>query len=1059
MDYRLDPGLIRWSPNPRNDAFLHINTEHRYAQLYEPTGHAQRGKFEFRKVAKHEALPSLKTYDWSPTIPNLVAVGTETGVVNLVRVQDNSTEFLELKLKVARTCQAVAFSIMGKLAVGLDRVRSDHCLYIWDVNRLSSLDATTSGFPETIRRTPFEPVSRFESGTAVSSIKFFEDNPNVLLRGIKGHGLRMHDLRDHNGIVTEFKTKCCNNLAIDYADPNYFASSALDQPGVMIWDRRAVSRQDSTPAYKLATDRDDVPWGGALRLENAIQMEDAAFMDNKNSFIKSLRFCRDHPNTLAVLSRTGQLKIISTRKEYVDDGDEIIVEDTPELLEIRRSYELDPYYADPARKNEKIVGFDWITMNSSVLQPRMLVLRASGALDVLEQPSMTSQYAYKLIPWKAPFRGFDQDASYHDAPIVFEADYSRDILAPLVTELELADKPVFGSDRVDVPTLLEKAISIPPYEYLTVKTTKKVDPPSSFLEAPTIAEKLKALRSFLQETETQDSSVESPSQLERHEKLLYDTRNAVQFSSKAQFVLDHAMLFRAQEGYLFNYITNQKVVADDPWLRDVWAWVAGAEEAAREGGMISAPLDIGYMGVYTLWTNNLGSRPLMRLTEGTTTNPDIVEWERSLNAINKRLGIPKFDGAVDTKKPHHREMCLEMCKWGRSYETEFSEARSVSSLTTDSTWHTMLAAHALFGGDTKGAVQILKRASTEHPELLFVSLALQLIGKTSHTKEALDFDERVASKTDPYLRAISSLIATGDWAIIANQESLPLRDRIFVALRTFSDDALTHWLEKEVRSAIEVGDIESIVLTGITDTLVDVLARYVQKFNDYQTATLLLSICSPRFIDDVRTKAFRMSYRNYLQRHHANYTRAKFDVESTKRSKHHGRPTLRPPGRQIALRCVYCDAEANLVSLAAAEAEEAATHTGRHAPPHTQAPSFMQPTVTRTGVAHHQGAAANTNPFTEKMVAAGISCPTCKRHLPRCVVCMEVVGLPRSDRPDLAKDPEVRLAGRFPTFCMKCQHCLHLDHARKWFARHRECPVPECRCSCNFRSNEELMYH
>jgi len=32
----------------------------------------------------------------------------------------------------------------------------------------------------------------------------------------------------------------------------------------------------------------------------------------------------------------------------------------------------------------------------------------------------------------------------------------------------------------------------------------------------------------------------------------------------------------------------------------------GAEEAATDGGMMSHPLDLGYMGVYTIWTNNLG---------------------------------------------------------------------------------------------------------------------------------------------------------------------------------------------------------------------------------------------------------------------------------------------------------------------------------------------------------------------------------------------------------------------------------------------------------------------
>lgn len=191
---RPEPGLIKWSPSGARDSFLHINFQHRIVQLYEPTGHARRGNFDFKKLAKHDDLPPLTTYDWSPSIPGLVAVGTSTGVVNLLRIDDNSNAYLELGLKMSRTCQAVAFNTNGKLAVALDRVRSDNCLYIWDVNRLSTMDASVKGFPRDVE--PFtDPVDRLEPSVSVSSVKFFEDNPNVLVAGIKGQGLRIHDLR------------------------------------------------------------------------------------------------------------------------------------------------------------------------------------------------------------------------------------------------------------------------------------------------------------------------------------------------------------------------------------------------------------------------------------------------------------------------------------------------------------------------------------------------------------------------------------------------------------------------------------------------------------------------------------------------------------------------------------------------------------------------------------------------------------------------------------------------------------------------------------------------
>lgn len=74
------------------------------------------------------------------------------------------------------------------------------------------------------------------------------------------------------------------------------------------------------------------------------------------------------------------------------------------------------------------------------------------------------------------------------------------------------------------------------------------------------------------------------------------------------------------------------------------------------------------------------------------------------------------------------------------------------------TAHTMATAKAMFRGNTAQAINILKTASGKHPELLFVSLALQLVGRGDRAtaKEHLDFDEAVASKTDPYLRVSSA---------------------------------------------------------------------------------------------------------------------------------------------------------------------------------------------------------------------------------------------------------------------------------------------------------------
>jgi WD repeat-containing protein mio len=194
MDNRPEPGLIKWSPNPDYDSFIHVNLTHRFIQLYEPTGHAQSGHFDFKQISKHEESPPLTTYDWSPYFPGLVALGSANGNINLLRVDDDSNGYYEKKMRVSRLCQAVAFNTGALLAVGLDRVRQDQSLHVYDVNRMSSLDPKTPGLPKE-DSSLMEAISRLEPSTSVSSIKFFEDNPQTLIAGLKNQSIRIYDLR------------------------------------------------------------------------------------------------------------------------------------------------------------------------------------------------------------------------------------------------------------------------------------------------------------------------------------------------------------------------------------------------------------------------------------------------------------------------------------------------------------------------------------------------------------------------------------------------------------------------------------------------------------------------------------------------------------------------------------------------------------------------------------------------------------------------------------------------------------------------------------------------
>ncbi|RDW83414.1 hypothetical protein BP5796_04905 [Coleophoma crateriformis] len=1003
-------GIIRWSPNALRDEFLTVNLSYRNIQIYDANGHARSGQFDYEKSSRHNDFPPLTAYDWSPKVPGLVAVGTARGDVHFLRVDDNSNGALTLPLKLQRSCQAVAFNTEGLLAVGLDRVRNDMCLQIWDVNqRLKGWDPSQPGWANAPKESKDsgDPIHKLEASVAISSIRFFEDQPKTLVVGIKNQSVRIHDLRDHGSAVLTFQTRCNNNLAIDYADTNYFASSALDHPGLMIWDRRAVGRTLASPNYLESLDSNEVPWGGVLKLDRVIDIE-------KNAYIRGLRYCRDQRGLLGILSNTGQLQVMQTGKEYIDpESKSFRVSESPEILEVKRTFDIEYPYSNENfghRYDERIVSFDWLTIGASALQARAIALRANGTIDIMETPSVVSDQMSKLIPWKPPRRV--------DEPMTFmkfsDASEGARVYGPLFTADASLNKPLFGKQKLSGNNVTTQLTT---ENYQQVRSS--TDPVLDLLAPATNAYREKAGWAAIREQ--QISRPVRASNL----KSAYGASSDQIMGTAQRDNVSEIMLKRAKDGYLFDCIKNKGLVSNDPKLHNAWEWLAGAEEAAKDNGMVAFPLDFSYMGIQTIWTKLSGEFARSRLVEGTIV-PDKDEWERLLGVINKHLNVPDHKIGVETARPQHRTLCLAMNGWGLVSDDFDADLEALENEGR----YTQAAAWAMIEGRTQQAVEILRRAGVE---MLFVAMALE-IKLQSNVKLGLGSDwtssmnKNPQMSRDPYLRAICGYISTSDWTTVVSEQSLPLRARVGVAVRHLNDDQLTQWLSDELERSITEGDIAGIVLTGVTENLVDIFARYIEKTGDFQTATLIMSFCHPLYIDDLRCTAFRREYQAFLQRHKEFILRVRFEQGATKRSRlRDGTPLIKPPPQQVTIRCLKCDSQA----------ANDLDNTG-------------------AGVLVSAGPAITTldhrNPLMTSGVNAGLSCPKCGSHLSRCASCLQIVGQPRSDRPELSLDPSVRRMAKFPTWCLKCNHLMHMDCSLKWFNKHVECAVAECRCQCNYEA-------
>lgn len=181
---------IRWSSSSTatEQRFLSVDVTGKAFRLCKVTGYEASNR-----TVQHEVLssltdvPSFRAFDWSTSNENLIAVGQSSGEATILRLDASVKEALSFPVRNQRYCNAVAFSTHGLVASGLDRVRNDFCLNIWDVNQRLSPAGGSKGFPE--------PLRKLASSEPITSIKFFRDQPDTLVTGVKGQFIRIYDLR------------------------------------------------------------------------------------------------------------------------------------------------------------------------------------------------------------------------------------------------------------------------------------------------------------------------------------------------------------------------------------------------------------------------------------------------------------------------------------------------------------------------------------------------------------------------------------------------------------------------------------------------------------------------------------------------------------------------------------------------------------------------------------------------------------------------------------------------------------------------------------------------
>lgn len=523
---------IRWSPSSTisEQRFLIADVNGRTFKQYRVEAY-DGDEFRYDTLSTQRKVPPFRAFDWSPHDESLIAIGQWSGEATILRLNDD-TQPLALPIKHQRLCNAVAFGQNALLATGLERVRNDFCLNVWDINRSAATSPSPSSPRPGSRRQTVEPLRQLASSEAITSIKFFSQ-PDILVAGVKGVCLRVYDLRENTGSPSlQVQTNCVHNIAVDLLDENYFASAAPTKDSIIqVWDRRAGVA--STAAALSSGLSESTQQGPVISYKRLFDHNHAALQAS----VWSLKYCKSRSGILGALASNGACKVLETKKNYdalctqAPHSPSIFgsPDQMPQTISTQRIHNVRslPYSEQSLSQEQALIAcFDFSNLGGSNGRPCVIIMRADQSIDIreLEGPPpalcMSSMGSLVVRARRSPD----------------EAQKAPDDIAPLDSMLRLISTDT-GSTLHDLS-----------------KVSKQND-----LE----------VRSAGQISDGFDGK-RHLSSYEAHENLLQPGRKVAITDALTQL---NVARHRCLEGYMFHCKKNAEIVAHDPWLQEMWAWI------------------------------------------------------------------------------------------------------------------------------------------------------------------------------------------------------------------------------------------------------------------------------------------------------------------------------------------------------------------------------------------------------------------------------------------------------------------------------------------------------
>lgn len=481
-------------------------------------------------------------------------------------------------------------------------------------------------------------------------------------------------------------------------------------------------------------------------------------------------------------------------------------------------------------------------------------------------------------------------------------------------------------------------------------------------------------------------------------------------------------------------------------LVEMWSWVDYARQMLEVPAVHLNGYNFANQGIQGIWegfqSSNPDAPPSNSPRGAPLLEPLVVEGVQTISRSQSRRGknradVPsdfaaallllsayhKTDAAalessdwkptVPTAKLAQRQFALQLCGWSLKNE----DISAVINKWEKDGRQSQAACWLVFLGRYNKAVDILMRSKDSSHNIMSGTLAALTPASVKTPEIRHQYERLIMRLEDPYFRAMLTYLALGDWADVLEEEHIPLRERLAIALQFFEDDALSAYLRRIAEASVSHGEVEGIIVTGLTASGMQLLQNYIDRTGDVQTAAILGAYVHPHQLKDPRVDQWLDAYRDLLDGWKFFHHRCQLDIDRGEMLQGFTQDAEREPIQlvppQILIRCNFCNkvfSESRVVNSA-------------------------------------NGATA---------------CPSCNRPLPRCSVCLMTLGI----IPDSARNGQLAhhnapmrdSVDDAIVFCQTCRHGGHAAHILEWFygeagAKSRgTCAVADCdhRCADEF---------